>query len=242
MRRNLRLRLAAVALLLGAFASTSARSQAPAPPEAAGWDKFFSHDAYVFGTDPIPLLKEYVHQFRRGRALDLATGEGRNAVFLAEQGFDVDGVDFSAVALDKTRRLAAAHTVTVRTIQADLRQYRIEPQTYDLITNIYYPQRNLFESIKAGLKPGGVFVYEQWHPYGWKTRRSPAPILHAPGAPTEAEVYQYSDVRLDELAAIFAGYQIVLYREATVDQALAGGRRGMMLTEVSSLIAKKPFD
>ena len=213
-----------------------------AQPDPSFWDKFFSQPSYVFGTDPIPLLKEYVHLFRRGRALDLAMGEGRNAVYLAEQGFDVTGVDFSKQAIEKSRKLAAKRSVVLNTIQADLRDFSIDRAGYDLITNIYYPQRHLFDQIKAGLKPGGIFVYEQWHPYGWKTRK---PILsEKPSSPKpeEAELFQYSDLHLDELAHIFADYQIVLYREAVVDQSIGlGSRRGVMLTEVSSLIAKKPF-
>ena len=206
---------------------------------SASWDRFFSQGDYVFGTEPIPLLKEYVRTFRRGRALDLAMGEGRNAVFLAEQGFEVTGVDFSQVAIEKSRRLAAARRVSLTAIHADLRDFVIPPDTYDLITNIYFPQRDLFDQIKAGLKPGGVFVYEQWHPYGWRTRSGGKPPQFKP---EEAELYQYSDLGLEELARIFSGYQIVLYRESVVDQSLGGGqRRGMMLTEVSSLIAKKPF-
>jgi SAM-dependent methyltransferase len=213
----------------------------PEPPsDPSSWDKFYSREAYVFGTDPIPLLKEYVHTFRRGRALDLATGEGRNAVYLAEQGFEVTGVDFSRVALEKSRKLAAERGVVIATVQADLREFRIDRESYDLITNIYFPQRELFDQIKAGLRPGGTFVYEQWHPYGWKTRRPPTGKPRE-AAPEESEVWQYSDVGLEELARIFSGYQIVLYREAVVDQSGFGPRRGVMLTEVSSLIAKKPF-
>jgi tellurite methyltransferase len=222
---------AALALLA---ATTHAQS------EAAYWDKFFGKEVYVFGVEPVPLLKEYVHMFRRGRALDLAMGEGRNAVFLAEQGFDVTGVDFSKQAIDKARKLAASKGVTVRTIEADLRNFFIEPATYDLITNIYYPQRHLFDQIKAGLKPGGIFVYEQWHPYGWKTRA--ATDRSGEQKPETAGVFQYSDLQFDELARIFSAYQIYVYREEVLDQSVAmGSRRGVMLTEVSSLIAKKPF-
>jgi SAM-dependent methyltransferase len=216
--------------------------------DASAWDRFFRQKSYVFGTEPIALLKEYVHMFRRGRALDLAMGEGRNAVFLAEQGFEVTGVDFSGVAIEKSLQLAARRGVKIHTIQADLREYRIEPGSYDLITNIYCPQRFLFEQIKAGLKPGGVFVYEQWHPYGWKTRRATGPGRSPNGARPppgrdESELFQYSDVRLEELATIFSDYQVIVFREAVVDQSAAlGGRQGMMLTEVSSLIAKKPFE
>jgi SAM-dependent methyltransferase len=211
-----------------------------AQSDAAFWDKFFSRDSYVFGTDPVPLLKEYVHMFRRGRALDLAMGEGRNAVFLAQQGFDVTGVDFSKQAIEKTRKLAASRGVAVHAIEADLRAFSIERASYDLITNIYYPQRHLFDQIKAGLKPGGIFVYEQWHPYGWKTRL--ANDRAAPPKAEEAGLFQYSDLQFEELARIFSDYQILVYREEVVDQSIAiGSRRGVMLTEVSSLIAKKAF-
>jgi tellurite methyltransferase len=209
--------------------------------DSSSWDKLYNQKAYVFGTDPVPLLKEYIHMFRRGRALDLAMGEGRNAVYLAEQGFDVTGVDFSSVALEKGRKLAAERKVELHTVQADLHEFRIEPESYDLITNIYFPQRYLFEQIKAGLKPGGIFVYEQWHPYGWKTHGAPGGQKQPRFSAEESELYQYSDVHLEELAQIFAGYQIVLYREAVIDQSGAGSRRGVMLTEVSSLIVKKPF-
>jgi SAM-dependent methyltransferase len=104
---------------------------------------------------------------------------------LRAEGFDVLGVDFSKQAIEKARRLATKRGVVVRTLEADLREFSIEPASYDLITNIYYPQRHLFDQIKAGLKPGGIFVYEQWHPYGWKTRRAEANA--APATPKSEE-------------------------------------------------------
>ena len=115
----------------------------------------------------------------------------------------------------------------------------IEPHLHERLT---HGQRHLFEQIKAGLKPGGIFVYEQWHPYGWVTRRPPPSRRAQAPRIGGSKVFQYSDIRLEELARIFADYQIVLYREAVVDQSVDfGSRRGVMLTEVSSLIAKKPF-
>jgi SAM-dependent methyltransferase len=225
---------AALALLLG----TAAGMQS----DSSSWDRLFSQEGYVFGTDPIPLLTEHIHMFRRGRALDLATGEGRNAVYLAEQGFEVTGVDFSKAAIAKSQRLAAERGVVLKTIIADLHDFSIDREAYDLITNIYYPQRDLFDQIKAGLKPGGIFVYEQWHPYGWKSSTHRSRSTPPKATTAGSDVFQYSDIEFPELAAIFAEYRILLYREAVIDQSFAiGSRRGVVLTEVSSLIAQKPF-
>jgi len=92
----------------------------------------------------------------KGRALDLAAGLGINSIFLADQGFDVDTVDISDVALahlkDRQPRITP--------ICADLDQYVIEAQTYDLILNIHFLKRRLFPLIMEGLKPGGVLIVE----------------------------------------------------------------------------------
>ena len=89
-------------------------------------------------------------------------GEGRNAVFLAMKGFEVDGVDLSEVALKKARRLARENKVSITTIEADLNTYTIKPESYDVILNIDYLQRSLIPQIKRGLKHGGVVVYENY--------------------------------------------------------------------------------
>jgi 2-polyprenyl-3-methyl-5-hydroxy-6-metoxy-1,4-benzoquinol methylase len=79
----------------------------------------------------------------KGKALVLAMGEGRNAVFLAKNGFDVDGCDISEVAIEKTKILAKEHNVKLNAFVADLEEYRIPNNKYDLITCIYYMQRSL---------------------------------------------------------------------------------------------------
>jgi SAM-dependent methyltransferase len=93
-----------------------------------------------------------------GKALVLAMGEGRNAVFLAEQGYDVDGCDISTIALKKANRLAAERGVRIRVCQADLRVSKLEQEKYDLVTCIGYLQLDLIPQMKASLKPGGMVV------------------------------------------------------------------------------------
>jgi tellurite methyltransferase len=128
--------------------------------DRTAWDKTYSRKDYVFGKDPAAFLVEQVSKLPKGRALDIATGEGRNAVYLAKKGFQVEGVDISRVGLRKAKRLAAENGVKIQTTNADLNKYKIKPDTYSVILNFYYLQRNLFPQIKAGLKKGGVVVFE----------------------------------------------------------------------------------
>jgi SAM-dependent methyltransferase len=96
---------------------------------------------------PSPLLVETAQKLKPGRALDLACGAGRNAIWLAEQGWQVTAVDRSPSAIPK-----------VDTHVADLEkhEFQIAEASWDLIVVSLYLQRDLFESIKRGLKPGGV--------------------------------------------------------------------------------------
>jgi SAM-dependent methyltransferase len=124
------------------------------------WDKLFNSSTYVYGREPAEFLKLHVSKLPIGKALDLAMGEGRNAVFLAKKGFSVEGVDISEVAMRKARRLAKENRVSLTTINSDLRTYQIKPESYQVILSIDFLQRSLFPQIKNGLKKGGVAVIE----------------------------------------------------------------------------------
>jgi SAM-dependent methyltransferase len=98
-----------------------------------------------------------------GRALDVACGEGRNAVWLAEQGWRVTGVDFSDVALEKARRLAAARGVEGEWVAADLLAYRPEELAFDLVVLFYLQvpeaeRRAVVRAAAGAVAPGGVFL------------------------------------------------------------------------------------
>jgi tellurite methyltransferase len=126
----------------------------------AAWDKTYNRKDYVYGKEPAEFLVKHVAQLPKGRALDIATGEGRNAVYLAKKGFQVEGVDISSVGLRKAQKLAAENGVKFKTINADLNKYRIQPNAYAVILNFYFLQRSLFPQIIAGLKKGGVLIFE----------------------------------------------------------------------------------
>lgn len=130
--------------------------------ERTAWDKTYSRREYVFGKEPAGFLVEIIDKLPLGPALDIATGEGRNAVFLAKKGFLVEGVDISVVGLRKAKRLAAENGVKIQTVNADLNKYKIRPEHYSVILNFFYLQRSLFPQIKAGLRKGGVVVFETY--------------------------------------------------------------------------------
>jgi len=89
-------------------------------------------------------------------------GEGRNAVYLAQNGFDVTGVDISGIAIEKCKKLAEERSLIVNTVVADLTDYNMGEAQYDLITNFYFYDKSLFPAIIDALKPGGIFILEQF--------------------------------------------------------------------------------
>lgn len=128
--------------------------------DRSAWDKTYNRKDYVFGKEPAAFLVKHVDKLPKGRALDLAMGEGRHSVYLAKKGFQVEGVDISDVGIRKALKLAAENGVKIKTVNADLNKYKIRPNTYSVILNFYYLQRSLFPQIIAGLKKGGVLVFE----------------------------------------------------------------------------------
>ena len=105
--------------------------------EAEDWDCRYRGTELVWTAQPNRFVVEELHALPPGRALDLGSGEGRNAVWLAERGWQVTAVDFSPVALAKARRLAQARGVTVNWVLADLRGYQPESAAHDLILVAY---------------------------------------------------------------------------------------------------------
>jgi SAM-dependent methyltransferase len=135
------------------------------------WQKRFSGDGYWFGTAPNAFLKSQAHRLRKGQtALAIADGEGRNGVFLAEQGLDVLSVDFSPLAQDKARKLAKARGVTLRVEQADIVNWSWPNAAYDVVVAIFFQfaapaeRDKIFSGIKRVLKPGGLLLMEGYRP------------------------------------------------------------------------------
>ena len=101
------------------------------------WNRRYAGSELIWTATPNRFLVAETEGLAPGRALDLACGEGRNAVWLAERGWAVTGVDFSDVALEKARRLAEARGVEVEWVLADVVEHRPEPDAYDLVVLLY---------------------------------------------------------------------------------------------------------
>ncbi|MBI5746516.1 MAG: class I SAM-dependent methyltransferase [Nitrospirae bacterium] len=126
------------------------------------WDTRYWTGDYSPAKESSRLLVQLLPLLPKGRALDIACGEGRNAIFLAQNGYDVDAVDISTVALERVAEAAKLARVKVNLIQADLENYEIPAGTYDLIINFNYLQRSLVPAIKMGLKKRGAVIFETY--------------------------------------------------------------------------------
>ena len=183
------------------------------------WDTRYREQKLDLNQGPNTILKKYPHLLPKGKALDLAAGEGRNAVFLAEHGFEAEAVDISPIAISRARKLAKARGVRIQAIAADLDGYSIPKGEYDLILNFYFLDRRLVPRIKNGLKKGGVVVFETYTTEQKKL---------GTGGPGQTQYL----LKPNELIRLFRGFHVLFYREGVFRE---GGKR----RAIASLIAKK---
>jgi SAM-dependent methyltransferase len=165
------------------------------------WDKKYNRSEYIYGKAPAHFLARNVHYIPQGsNVLDMGMGEGRNAVFLARKGLKVLGVDISAVAVKKARRLAREFGVRINTVVASLNKYEIKENSLDAIVCFYYVDRRLTKKMMSWLKPGGVLIYES-HTDLQKTVKG-----------SESYERRYL-LREGELLNMFDGFRILKYEE-----------------------------
>ncbi len=148
------------------------------------WDKKYGGADYFYGTEPNGFLRNNVAALPKGRVLCLADGEGRNSVFLAEQGYDVTAIDQSIEGIKKGRRLAAERGVNVDYIHGDLADFDIGQDRWSAVVSIFchLPQplrSDVHKRVVQALKPGGVFLAELYHPdqLAYKTGGPPVESL-----------------------------------------------------------------
>jgi 2-polyprenyl-3-methyl-5-hydroxy-6-metoxy-1,4-benzoquinol methylase len=127
------------------------------------WNARYARSELLWTAEPNRLFASEVESLEPRRALDLACGEGRNAVWLAERGWRTTGVDFSDVALAKAERLAASRGVAVEWVLADVLEHEPERGAYDLVAVLYLqlPHEELAQALRsaaAGLAPGGTLL------------------------------------------------------------------------------------
>lgn len=131
--------------------------------ESARWDRRYASGELLWSTHASNFLEQAVLGLESGRALDLACGQGRNAVWLAERGWQVTGVDFSSVGIEQARQLAAAQEIEVEWIEADLLDFTPEPQGFDLVLMFYLqvPQeerRRIIRAAASAVRPRGSLL------------------------------------------------------------------------------------
>lgn len=172
----------------------------------ASWDDRYAGEGYSFGTNPNAYLATRADLFRPGqRVLSLADGEGRNGVWLAEQGCIVTAVDYSPVGLGKAERLAAARGVRIETIEADLTRWAWPEAAYDAIVAIYFhlPEKhraNVHRAAAAAIKPGGLIVIEGFRPAQIELQKT-----EDSGGPPDVRMLFTPDMLQDD----FAGFEVV---------------------------------
>ncbi len=131
--------------------------------DSAAWDARYAAQELVWSAEPNRFVVEELADLPPGRALDVAAGEGRNAIWLAARGWRVTAVDFSRVAVEKGRRIAAARGVEVEWLVADVRTYRPPAGGFDAVLVAYLhlvPDElaPVLRTAAAAVAPGGTML------------------------------------------------------------------------------------
>ncbi|MFQ5382376.1 MAG: class I SAM-dependent methyltransferase [Dehalococcoidia bacterium] len=124
------------------------------------WDERYSSPAFALPAPPV-WLSEFEHELpQEGRALDVAAGGGRAAIWLAQRGYSVTAVDISSSGLKLAKKAARAAGVEIDTAAADLEEERLPAGPFAVICCFRYLQRNLFPEMRSRLEPGGLLLCE----------------------------------------------------------------------------------
>jgi cyclopropane fatty-acyl-phospholipid synthase-like methyltransferase len=196
------------------------------------WNQRYAVDEYVFGTEPNVFLTAQAHRLVPGqKVLAVADGEGRNGVWLARQGLDVLAVDVSPPALEKAKKLAARHGVTLKTELADLFAWQWGEERFDAVVAIFIQfvstegRRRLHRLMRQALKPGGLLLLQGY---------TPKQLEYKTGGPSGRDnLYTAED-----LCGEFADLEILHLREYEAEIDEGAGHRGM--SALVEMVARKP--
>jgi SAM-dependent methyltransferase len=194
------------------------------------WDARYSEPGYAYGTAPNDFVREMAGHIPPGPVLCLAEGEGRNAVFLAEQGHAVTAVDASAVGLAKAASLARARAVGLETVHADLADFAIKEGAWAGIVTVFAHlppalRARLHSAVVKGLRPGGVYLLEAY---------TPQQLAFGTGGPPDAELLMSANALRRELA----GLELEICRE--VERDVVEGRFHSGRAAVVQVLGRRP--
>jgi SAM-dependent methyltransferase len=199
--------------------------------DAAQWDQRFDRPDYLFGTEPNAWLASQRALFEPGkRALAVADGEGRNSVWLARQGLEVDAFDLSPVGVTKARALAQQSGVAVNYDVADCDAWHWPTAEYDYVVAIFVQfadptaRARLFANMVASLKPGGYLLLQGY---------TPKQLDYKTGGPGVLEHLYTPEL----LRAELPGLRIVELRD--YEEELAEGARHNGMSALVGLVAQK---
>lgn len=192
----------------------------PFADPAGTWNRRFSEEGFLFGTEPNAWLRDHAGAWQPGqRVLSVADGEGRNSVWLAKRGLLVDAFDIAEVGVGKARRMAAEQGVSVTFTVADCDGFAWPEAAYDGVAAIFVQfadpamRTRLFGHLQRCLKPGGTLVLQGYTPKQLEYRTG--------GPPFESHLYTPELVR-----EAFAGMDIAELREYEAGLAEGSGHRG----------------
>jgi len=193
------------------------------------WDERFGQPGYLYGTEPNDFLAAEAHRIPPGPVLEIAAGQGRNGVWLAERGHAVTLVDGSSVGLAKAQELARARGVEVVTVHADLAHYPITPGAWSGVVAVFAHlpsalRRRVLGDVVAGLAPGGALVLEAY---------TPAQLALATGGPKDLDLLMTLAALEEELA----GLTFEIGREVRREVWEGAGHGGP--SEVVQVVARK---
>ncbi len=196
------------------------------------WEARYGIPGYAFGKEPNYFLKSCKSLLpRAGRALAVADGEGRNGVWLAEQGLDVVSIDFSPSAQNKARALAAERGVEVAFVQADVHEWAYPAAAFDVVVDIFTQfsapiERQLkWAGMKRALKPGGLLLLQGY---------TPKQLEYDSGGPKQIE-HLYTRVMLEGTFGDFRDLRIT-----EEEREMHEGASHIGISAVIGLTALKP--
>ena len=177
--------------------------------DATEWDARYAERELVWSATPNATVEAELADLPPGRALDLACGEGRNAIWLAARGWDVEAVDFSEVALDKARALARSQGVEARWRAVDLADARpFEPADVVLIAYLHLPRavlRGVHRAAAEAVAPGGILLI---------VGHARTNLAYGTGGPQDPDLL----LDLDEVRDDLAGTGVTVERAAEIDR------------------------
>ena len=196
------------------------------------WQGRYSGPGYAFGKEPNYFLKSCMQLLpRSGRVLAVADGEGRNGVWLAEQGLDVLSIDFSPLAQAKARALAVEKGVSVNFELADVHKWNYPEAAFDAVVEIFtqfssQDERRLkWAGMRRTLKPGGLLIIQGY---------TPKQLQYRTGGPKQIENL-YTRAMLEEAFSDFCDLLIV-----EEEREMHEGTSHVGMSALINLTARKP--